>query len=253
MKVNVDRFFLKSNEVGDIPDSYYEKITPVIDAVKAFARNTNQCIYIIDYAKKNFMYVSPNLKQLCGGDAADMLTSGYEFHTRYVPFEDQKMLIELNKKGFDFYNDIPVNERDGYSISYDFRLQKGGHQQMLHHTLTSLVTTRKGRVWIALCTMSLSSSREAGNIIMRKEGSRTIHKYDLASHAWIEQKLPKPLNPVEHLILTMSMQGYTMEEISTLKQISINTLKSSKRILFDKLNVKSIAEAITFCINYKLL
>lgn len=229
------------------------KIAPVIDAAKAFARNTNQCIYIIDYAKKGFLYVSPNLKQLCGVDAEEMLELGYEFQARYAPFEDQKMLIELNKTGFDFYEKIPLNERDGYSISYDFRLQKGEHQLMIHHTLTYLVTTKKGRVWIALCTMSPSSAQKPGNIIMRKEGCRTVHEYDLASHKWIERKLPKPLNPIEHLILTMSMQGYTMEEISTVKQISINTLKSSKRILFDKLNVKSIAEAITFCINYKLL
>lgn len=253
MKVNVDRFFLKTNEVEEIPESYYDKISPVIDAVKAFARSSNQCLYVIDYARKGFLYVSPNLQQMCGMCAEEMMELGYGFQAKYAPYEDQKMLVELNKSGFDFFENIPVNQRDGYSISYDFRLQNGEREQMIHHTLTHLVTTKKGRVWIALCTMSPSSAQKPGNIIMRKEGSRTVHEYDLASREWIERKLPKPLNPIERLILTMSMQGYTMEEISTVKQISINTLKSSKRILFNKLNVSSISQAITYCMNYKLI
>ena len=252
MKVNVDRFFLKTNEVEKIPESYYDKISPVIDAVKAFARSSNQCLYVVDYARKGFLYVSPNLQQMCGMCAEEMMELGYGFQVKYAPYEDQKMLVELNKSGFDFFENIPVNQRDGYSISYDFRLQNGEREQMIHHTLTHLVTTKKGRVWIALCTMSPSSAQKPGNIIMRKEGKRIVHEYDLEVHEWKDRKLPK-LNPTEKIILTRLMQGYTMEEISKNEGIPLNTLKASKRLLFVKLNVNNISQAIAYCMNYKLL
>ncbi|MDY2805177.1 MAG: LuxR C-terminal-related transcriptional regulator, partial [Prevotella sp.] len=139
-----------------------------------------------------------------------------------------------------------------YSISYDFHVMKGDRVTMIHHDLTYLVTTRKGRIWLALCTMSPSSSMTPGNIIMRKEGCRTIHEYNLETHEWIERKLPK-INATEKTILTRLMQGYTMEEISNNEGVSFNTLKASKRLLFQKLNVNNISQAIAYCLNYKLL
>lgn len=87
---------------------------------------------------------------------------------------------------------------------------------------------------------------------MRKEGCRTVHEYNLEMHAWVERKLPR-LNATENIILTRLMQGYTMEEISCSENISLNTLKASKRLLFQKLNVSNISQAITYCMNYKLL
>lgn len=87
---------------------------------------------------------------------------------------------------------------------------------------------------------------------MRKEGSRTVHEYDLVTHKWIERKLPK-VNATEKTILTRLMQGYTMEEISNRENISLNTLKASKRLLFQKLNVSNISQAIAYCMNNKLI
>ena len=87
---------------------------------------------------------------------------------------------------------------------------------------------------------------------MRKEGCRTIHEYNLETHEWIERKLPK-INATEKTILTRLMQGYTMEEISNNEGVSLNTLKASKRLLFQKLKVNNISQAIAYCLNYKLL
>ena len=252
MKANIDKYFISANAVDDIPESYYQKLEPVLQTIEAFTRNTNKVVYVVDYLKKNFLYSSDNIEELCGITQEEMLEMGYLFHANYVPREEQQMLLELNKAGFEFYESLPVKEREGYSISYDFHVMKGGKVTMIHHDLTYLVTTRKGRIWLALCTMTPSSSMTHGNIIMRKEGNRTIHEYNLKTHEWMERKLPK-INATEKTILTRLMQGYTMEEISKNEGISLNTLKASKRLLFVKLNVNNISQAIAFCTNYKLL
>ena len=252
MKANIDKYFISANAVDDIPESHYQKLEPVLQTIEAFTRNTNKVVYVVDYLKKNFLYSSDNIEELCGITKEEMVEMGYLFHFQYVPRAEQQMLLELNKAGFEFYDNLPKNEREGYSISYDFHVMKGDKVTMIHHDLTYLVTTRKGRIWLALCTMSPSSSMTPGNIIMRKEGCRTIHEYNLETHEWIERKLPK-INATEKTILTRLMQGYTMEEISNNEGISLNTLKASKRLLFQKLNVNNISQAIAYCLNYKLL
>ena len=54
MATNVGDFFLVSNSVYNVTDEDYLKINLLVNAAKAFARSTHQCVYIIDYFKKNF-------------------------------------------------------------------------------------------------------------------------------------------------------------------------------------------------------
>lgn len=66
MATNIRDFFLESNSVYNVTDEDYGKINILISAAKAFARSTHQCVYVIDYYKQNFLYVSENLSYWCG-------------------------------------------------------------------------------------------------------------------------------------------------------------------------------------------
>lgn len=66
MNKEKDDFFLHSNEVNHINREDYEKIELLVNAAKAFARSTYQCVYIIDYFHQDFIYASDNLAYLCG-------------------------------------------------------------------------------------------------------------------------------------------------------------------------------------------
>ena len=58
---NIHDIFLDSNPVNDITDKDYQGIDFLINAAKAFSRNIHNGIYIIDYFKQNFLYVSENM------------------------------------------------------------------------------------------------------------------------------------------------------------------------------------------------
>lgn len=66
MKANIDKYFISANVVDDIPESYYQKLEPVLQTIEAFTRNTNKVVYVVDYLKKNFLYSSDNIEELCG-------------------------------------------------------------------------------------------------------------------------------------------------------------------------------------------
>ena len=88
MKANIDKYFISANAVDDIPESHYQKLEPVLQTIEAFTRNTNKVVYVVDYLKKNFMYSSDNIEELCGITKEEMLEMGYLFHSHYVPREE---------------------------------------------------------------------------------------------------------------------------------------------------------------------
>ena len=70
-------FFLHSNEVNHISKEDYDKIELLVNAAKAFARSTYQCVYIIDYFHQDFIYASDNLAYLCGLEPEQLMEAGF--------------------------------------------------------------------------------------------------------------------------------------------------------------------------------
>jgi len=105
--VKLSDFFIKANAVSNISDEEYQKIDVLIDTFDAVSRIAYQSLYIIDYYKQNFLYVSNNPLFLCGHTAQEVHEMGYSYYTNFVPEEEQIMLIEINKAGFDFFEKTP--------------------------------------------------------------------------------------------------------------------------------------------------
>ncbi len=252
MATNIGDFFIISNSVNNITDEDYKKINILINATKAFARSTHQCVYIIDYFKQDFLYVSDNFAFWCGESAEKIQKFGYQLYLKYVPENEQKMLLEINRKGFELFDELPISERMEFTISYDFHFKQGQRLRLINHHITPILLTEDGRVWLALCTVSMSARNNPGHIIMKKVGLGTYYEYSLDTHKWI-QKESITLSETEHDILTLSAQGYTMNEIADILCKSVDTIKTYKRVLFAKMNVKNIAEALSYATNYKLL
>lgn len=252
METKVGDFFTLENSVGNITDEDYQQVAILVNAAKAFARSTYQSVYIIDYFKQGFVYVSDNLAYLCGQPASKIRDFGYELYIQHVPPRESAMLKEINEKGFALFNDIPYAERMDYTITYDFHIMNGKKKHLVNHKLTPLVLTKDGRIWLALCTISLSARNTPGKIIMRKENSNTYYEYCLERRRWIEKQCIT-LSPTEKDVLRLSTQGYTMKDIADKLYKSLDTIKACKRTMFAKLEVKNIAEALSFAANYKML
>ena len=112
----INDFFIDKNRVDGISEEDYERVQPKIEAVAAAARTTTNSIYIIDYHKRNFLYSSEN-PMLAPVGLKDM---GYTLYLNYVPKEEQAMLLEINRAGFEEFSRIDVVEKMEFVISYDF-------------------------------------------------------------------------------------------------------------------------------------
>ena len=100
----INDFFIDKNRVDGITEEDYERVQPKIEAVAAAARTTTNSIYIIDYHKRNFLYSSEN-PMLAPVGLKDM---GYSLYIDYVPKEEQAMLLEINRAGFEEFSRIDL-------------------------------------------------------------------------------------------------------------------------------------------------
>lgn len=223
-----------------------------LEVVKAFARITYKSIYIIDYQKKEFEYVSNNPLFLCGHSAKEVKEMGFSFYKKYIPEADWHLLLKIKDLGYAFYHAQPIEQRKNYTLSCDFHLGNPKKQPILvHQELTPLCLTSKGDLWKSICTVSLSTASKAGNVQLFKAGSKQKWKYDFKLNAW--QSEQKAIFSTRELqILHWSIRGYTTNEIATLIFVSADTVKFHRKKILEKLQVKRMPEAIRYAIINKL-
>ena len=118
----LNQFFRPLNSHMQIADSEYAQTAVCISMADALARNTNHSLYIIDYNRKNFLYVSSNPLFLCGRSPEEVRHKGYAFYFEVVPPDEINRLMEINEAGFRFYYDQPVEKRLDLSIEYNFHI-----------------------------------------------------------------------------------------------------------------------------------
>ena len=252
MNKGKDGFSLHSSEVNPISKEDYAKIELLVNAAKAFARSTYQCVYIIDYFHQDFIYASDNLAYLCGLEPEQLMKAGYQMYIDHVSEEDLQILLEVNKKGFDLFNELPVDDRLDYTISYDIHLTNGKQSRLIHHQLTPILLSDDGKIWLALCTVSLADTYVPGHIIMQKHRDSSYYEYSTDRHQW-EKKEGITLSETEKDVLRLSAQGYTMNDIADRLCKSVDTIKACKRNLFTKMGVKNIAEALFHAVNHQMI
>lgn len=252
MAINEKDFFSSNPIIQDYNEEDYQKIKSYIDFAKSISQLTYQSIYLIDYYKKGFLYVSENPIFLVGKSSKDVLNDGYMHYINNVPQGDLSLLLNINKEGFSFYNDISYENRLKYSISYDFHLnQLKGKPILVNHKLKPLILDNNFNPWIALCIVSISTHKKAGNIFIRNDEDKIVFEFDLGMNKWIKSDKIF-LKQREKDILLYSAQGLTMNQISDKLFISIDTIKFHKKKIFSKLKVNSITEATALAIEFGL-
>lgn len=224
-----------------------------LEVVKAFAKLTYQSIYVIDYQNKSFEYVSDNPLFLCGLNSREVEQLGYGFYFRNVGEDDLNLLLKINEIGFDFYDRLPMEDRKDYTISYDFHIiNEKKNSILINHKLTPIFLNEEGKIWKAMCLVSLSPNNTSGNITISKQNSDVIWNFNLKTNKWESQERVK-LSDRETEILRLYAGGLSITEIAEKIFVSPDTVKFHRRKLFEKIGVQNITEALSYATNNKLL
>ncbi len=250
----VDDFFTKDNAVTGVTEEAYESIRDLVDYVDAFARMTYKSVYIIDYNKKNFLYVSENPLFLCGLSAEKVKEIGYNFYIDNVPKDDVDRLLRINSLGFIFSKRIPAEEKRHYTISYNFKIINtiSRKVQTINHQLTPLKMMPDGSIWLALCVASIPPKSSDNAITMINTRTQERWNLDLESNKWRKAK-NVVLTEQEILVLKYSAMGYTMNDIAEKIFKSFDSIKLYRKRILEKLGTDNITEAINYATTFRLM
>ncbi|MDE5773819.1 MAG: helix-turn-helix transcriptional regulator [Muribaculaceae bacterium] len=247
----VEEFFFAGNEVRLTDELDYTMTGEYIRMAEAFSRSSYQSVYIIDYFRRNFLYVSPNPLFLCGVSQEKMMQLGYRFYQEHVPHDELQMLLDINRVGFEFYNSLPVEDRTEWYLQYNFHLINDGHKILINHKITPLALTSDGRVWLALCVVSATHHTTPGHIEMHHAGSPDFYEYNPLTRRWNLKHLPS-LSEGEKEVISLAIKGCTMSETAEKMCLSPETIKKYRKQIFEKLEVHNMPEAIIVAINNNL-
>lgn len=247
-------FFIKENIIEYISDEEYDEIAHVIADIDAFSHTTYKSVYVIDYYKHNFLYVADNPLFLCGMNSKEVRELGYDFYLNHVIPEDLNLLLEINAAGFQFLQNIPAEEAKDYTVSHDFHIynKDSNKKRLINHQITPLRLTTTGKVWLALCIVSISSRHKSGNIEISRDKVKGLWLYNRTNKRWKESVRPE-FSEVEKEVLRLSAMGFTMNEIANEINRSFDTVKGYRKSLFEKLGVENISEAISYAMNHRLI
>lgn len=245
--------FFKPTLVSNISEDDYSNIPAYVNAVDILAKTTYQSVYLIDYNKKGFLYVSKNPLFLCGLTPQQVKEMGYSFYFEKVPEKDLEMLLEINTAGFKFFEATPIDKRLDYLISYDFHLEHPDNKQILiNHKLNPLLLDKNHNVWISLCVVSVATKTKAGNVELRNIKDGSVYTYSFEKKEWSEHKEIE-LTSREREIILLSARGFSVNEIAEKIFLSPDTIKFHRKNLFHKMGVQTIAEVILYSTNYNLI
>ena len=248
-------FFEPVGFYGVIHNEAYQSIYHgCIDALEAMARANNLSIYVIDYYKQNFLYVSSDFMFLNGHTVDEIKEMGYAYYTNFVPVEDLRFLKLINKKGFEFFYQTPPEDRLKYSISYDFYITDIKHKKktLVNHKLTPIKLNSRNQVWLAICVISPVHQKTYGEVVIHKSDSNQIHVFDRFLQQWFQmEKLV--FSDVDLEILKLSALGYSNSGIAEKMYYDENTIKYHKKQIFARMKVKNITEAVVYAMGHKII
>jgi len=248
MKQNfkVDKFFNPLRLDHPISEDDYNHVASYIKTLSALSRIANMSIYVIDYHKKGFLYVSSNPLFLCGYEAEEVRKWGYDFYPKIVSPEGLTMLSEINEKGFEFFYRQEPEARSNLLISYDFEIRhKIGHKLIVNHKLTPFALTFDNDMWLSLCLVTLSTRDKPGHAFIQEFDSLTRHEYSFKSKRWktIQSVV---LTERERDVLQLAALGNTEQGIADKLFIDKTTVKFHKSNILEKFDVNNIMEAVYY-------
>mgnify|MGYP000864798326 CR=1 FL=1 len=248
--VKKEDFFTGVNCATCVSEDEYAKLPPFIEAFDAVARTTYKSIYVIDYHRQNFLYVSDNPFYLCGMTAEEVQELGYDFYLKFVPESEHELLLEANCAGFQFAESIPPERWSEYTISYDFHICPPQKTPILiNHKITPLKMSSDGHLWLAFCIASLSAAPSSGNIEVTNFRNERLWAY--RNNQWKEEQII--LTKREQDVVYLLVQRETIKGIAQKLYRAEDTVKLYQKSLYKKLKVKNRVGAVLCILNKRII
>ena len=217
--------------------------------IRELASMSAEAVYVMDFYKRNFRFVSNHPLFLCGSSVEEVLLQGYShfqkvIHPKELPlFMEVQAAILQRLHGMKDLGDIAY-------FSFAVRIKNRSKYMMGFHKLKPLFVD--GQVRFGVCLLSSSALKRAGNLRLHYHNGVDVEEYFPSVKEWRKTAMPL-LTKREEEVIRLTKRGKKRKDIAEKLHISRHTLQNIKVSLFTKLNVISMMQAIGYVTEHQLL
>lgn len=228
-----------------------DHIKTFIYAVETFSKVSNKCFCLIDVLKRNFVYVSEGWEFWCGQNSEVIMDMGFDFYKSYVPEEEFDILKKAYNSALFFLNSHQEDDILNTVGSFDFHIMNRKKKRLTNHHFIP-ISLKEGKIHLIFSSVDWSARKSAEHFYLKMNGERCFLEFIPKSNKW-ESKPCILLTRREMDILLLSSRGYSIAEISSTINLSQDSVKQTRRALYQRLNVSNIAEAVAHTAIYRMI
>lgn len=240
----------------DVCDADYRtlQLGARIHTLETTSLHTYKTYLVFDFYKKEFVYVSSNPLFLFQNSAENVKKEGITFYQNRLVDGEREFLCKLFRATAHFLEfQVLPEERSKYTLSYNVRvLDSQKRKLLLNNKISFMEVTPTGKIWLALCSVSLASSQNEDIAFIQNTVSGKYWEYNTFNETWKEFAVSE-LSECERLTIHLSRQGYSVSDIAARLARSEDAIKKYRKDLFAKLDVNNIAEAIALAVDMRLV
>lgn len=234
----------------EIHKEEYEHLHLLFESLDAVARLTNSSLFVIDFAQQKMVYRTKSLLFLDGVTQRDFQRESSIPYWSLMFEDDLDIMLESRKAYFDLFQRFTSKQKLAHTYIIDYRIELRQRAYVISQKFTPLKLRPDGKIWLGLFCITNSPNKSCEHIAVFGNGFRYTYDFDKKQFSPFAEKME--LTMMEKAILLRASKGLTTEQIAIDLKRSVNTIKTHKRRLFEKLHVSSTNEALSFTHNYDL-
>lgn len=235
-----------------MPNDYdYSNINTLTNIIESLERGINSKIYVIDFYKRKYIYVSDSIIDFCRLKTYNDET--YNFFYESTSRHDHNKLQEIYISFFKEFHNLNDKSKKSITVCTNFTALGNNHKKIaINHKFIPLLLNKNGDIWIAVCLTAISCKNMIDRSYYQIKDSEYYHEFSPRTKCWTKKKEIE-ISYTEKDILRLSAFGSSVATIAEQLNRSIDCIKTIKRKLFLKFDTQNISEAITYAKNKGLI
>lgn len=224
----------------------------LLSATYAFDQVCDENFYVIDLTRQSIPYMSENLKRFLTYKNEEVALPLYKQLNDCVPSTDKHNYKVTTEYLVKIYRSLPESERRSLVISGHHRLFNKKEEVLVFERAIPLLEDSEGNLQLVLCSLTGSSEKSSGGVLLSKLCDGKTECYSIDDKEWHPIRLVE-LSEREHMMLNMAARGYTVEQMSSLMFVGLESLKKYRKNLMKKLDVDNMSQAVRKAYNLRLM
>ena len=227
-----------------------EWLNDVKSLLESISRLSGLSFVVVDFSEQKMIYRSKHLLFADLAFQSDIQRKSCNPYWSLIDQKDYNLMTEIEKAYKDLIHGLKGEERRQHSYITSYHIWFRKKRQVITQKFTPLKLHSDGTLRLGLFQMTISSCNKCGKAAVL--GVDFKYSYDISKRKFLLCKEFMGLTLLEKAILLRAAEGLSSKQIANDLCKSINTIKTHKERLFDKLGVSSMNEALAFAQSYNL-